>query len=247
MLQATTYKSISAIQRRDGSKLIFSITGSIPESAQALDLGCGTGNLTSMLAEHVGPKGSVLGIDPDSERIKIARKTYCAENLKFAEANSDNFPADAEQYDIVFSNYVIHWIKDKQAVFKRIYSSLKPGGIFCFISVANHHRYLDELQNMMCPKQRALVYNSLHFEPEERYCHYAETAKFSIESKKSFATAGEFDSVDGLIDFWFAVTHGAFDPNEADQTELNKFKRQFGNSPVTLTGLANVVLMILRK
>ena len=40
-----------------------------------LDLGCGTGELSSYLAELVGPEGKVIGVDPDKERIQLAKET----------------------------------------------------------------------------------------------------------------------------------------------------------------------------
>lgn len=41
-----------------------------------LDLGCGTGELTDHAATLVGPHGKVIGIDPDVERIHLARNTH---------------------------------------------------------------------------------------------------------------------------------------------------------------------------
>lgn len=42
---------------------------------QCLDIGCGTGNPTAIVAGKVGANGQVLGVDLDKERIRIARKT----------------------------------------------------------------------------------------------------------------------------------------------------------------------------
>ena len=41
-----------------------------------LDMGCGTGYLSSVLADHVGPSGSVLAVDPDLERLNVAKEAY---------------------------------------------------------------------------------------------------------------------------------------------------------------------------
>ena len=43
-----------------------------------LDLGCGTGELSAYLAEPVGPEGKVMGVDPDKERIEMARQSHSA-------------------------------------------------------------------------------------------------------------------------------------------------------------------------
>ena len=84
-----------------------------------LDLGCGTGYLTKLLAERVGPQGKVLAVDPDGERLKIAKDKYSAPNIVYVQARDQTFPEG--QYDAIFCNTVIHWIKDKRALFKRVY------------------------------------------------------------------------------------------------------------------------------
>ena len=50
-------------------------------------------------------------------------------NLSFVEGNSDNFEGmGSEKYDIIFLNYVLHWIPNKHEAFKNMFSSLKAGG-----------------------------------------------------------------------------------------------------------------------
>jgi SAM-dependent methyltransferase len=46
----------------------------IAAGARVLDVGCGTGRLAAYLAERVGPTGSVAGIDPLPERVRLARE-----------------------------------------------------------------------------------------------------------------------------------------------------------------------------
>ena len=41
-----------------------------------LDLGCGTGELSAYLAELVGSQGKVIGVDPDKERIQLAKESH---------------------------------------------------------------------------------------------------------------------------------------------------------------------------
>lgn len=94
-----------------------------------MDLGCGTGELSVYLAELVGQQGKVVAVDPDIDRIQVARESHKGiENLTFIEGSADNFPGMGLQtYDIVFANYV-HWISDKKLAFMNMFSSLKPTG-----------------------------------------------------------------------------------------------------------------------
>ena len=89
-----------------------------------LDLGCGTGQLTDKIAA-TGAK--VMGIDRSEEMIAKARQNY--PQLKFEVADATNFQVE-QPLDAVFSNAVLHWIKQPEAVIKSIQTALKPGGRF---------------------------------------------------------------------------------------------------------------------
>lgn len=58
-----------------------------PVGMRLLDVGCGPGNLTALIAELVGDTGSVVGVDPSRERIAIAvaQKQIKKPNLSFYE------------------------------------------------------------------------------------------------------------------------------------------------------------------
>lgn len=89
-----------------------------------LDLGCGTGELTQKIKE----KGSlVIGIDSSVEMIDIARKEYPFISFEVMNAGEMNYE---EEFDAVFSNAVLHWIKEKEQVLEKIYRSLRKGGRF---------------------------------------------------------------------------------------------------------------------
>ncbi|RYE12221.1 MAG: methyltransferase domain-containing protein [Sphingobacteriales bacterium] len=89
-----------------------------------LDLGCGTGYLTQQIHE-LGAK--VKGTDSSPEMIRQAKVNY--PNVDFAVEDATSFNAK-EQYDAVFSNAVLHWIKNTDAMMNHVYASLKPGGRF---------------------------------------------------------------------------------------------------------------------
>ena len=92
------------------------------EGESILDLGCGTGQLTNQIAET---GAEVVGIDNSSEMIAKASTNY--PNLNFAIADGTNF-AFEEQFDAVFSNAALHWIKPPEAAIECIQQVLKPGG-----------------------------------------------------------------------------------------------------------------------
>ncbi|KAF2655001.1 S-adenosyl-L-methionine-dependent methyltransferase [Lophiostoma macrostomum CBS 122681] len=95
---------------------------------QILDVGCGPGNLTFRLAETVGKKGKVIGIDPSKERIAIAQQKV-APNLSFTEGKAEDLSTfSSESFDIVFVNSTFHWVEDQATALKEFARVLKSGG-----------------------------------------------------------------------------------------------------------------------
>ncbi|MEA5470326.1 methyltransferase domain-containing protein [Spirulina sp. 06S082] len=89
-----------------------------------LDLGCGTGYLTEAIAET---GAEVLGIDSAQSMITEAEKNY--PKLNFKVIDGEKLPFN-EQFDAVFSNAALHWMKNAEAVVTGIWRSLKPQGRF---------------------------------------------------------------------------------------------------------------------
>ena len=97
----------------------------VPKAGERiLDLGCGTGQLTEKIAQS---GAFVHGIDSSLSMISTARSNY--PQLDFAVADARNFQVN-EPLDAVFSNAVLHWIKEPDAVINCVAKALKPGGRF---------------------------------------------------------------------------------------------------------------------
>ena len=48
---------------------------------RGIKLGCGTGYFSEILSDLVGPEGTVVGIDPNKECLKVAKEKHAARNL----------------------------------------------------------------------------------------------------------------------------------------------------------------------
>ncbi len=88
---------------------------------RVLDLGCGEGALTVKLAECA----SVVGVDASPAQVEAAR----ARGLDARVMDAAALAFDRE-FDAVFSNAALHWVKDLDAVFAGVHRALKPGGRF---------------------------------------------------------------------------------------------------------------------
>ncbi len=87
---------------------------------KALDLGCGDGALTEKL---LAAGGLVLGVDASAEQVRAARER----GINAQVCRVEDLPFH-EEFDSVFSNAVLHWVKDQATALSRIFRSLKPGG-----------------------------------------------------------------------------------------------------------------------
>lgn len=93
-----------------------------------LDVGCGTGAITSGIAKIVGPNGRVIGIDNNPELIEKARQNYRnMPGLTFEMADIYNLPFHNE-FDIVTSARVLQWLANPQAALKQMVQSTKYDG-----------------------------------------------------------------------------------------------------------------------
>lgn len=121
------YARASAHQKEWGERLIDELK--LGGCERILDLGCGDGAVTSRLAELV-PHGSVLGIDASESMIKTALH-HKKDNLSFVLKDINSFDFENE-FDLVFSNATLHWIKDHDLLLNRVYRCLKKNGIARF-------------------------------------------------------------------------------------------------------------------
>ena len=96
----------------------------IKPGERILDLGCGTGHLTSEIKNH---GADVTGIDASADMIAKAKESYPDVTFKVTDAADFHFD---EPFDAVFSNAVLHWVHKVDEAIKCVYDSLKTGGRF---------------------------------------------------------------------------------------------------------------------
>ncbi|MGA7751936.1 MAG: class I SAM-dependent methyltransferase, partial [Candidatus Sulfotelmatobacter sp.] len=87
-----------------------------------LDLGCGDGVLTKKLVDF---GCEVVAVDSSVPQVEAARKL----GLNASVISGEELPFD-EEFDAVFSNAVLHWIRRADVMLAGVYRSLKPGGRF---------------------------------------------------------------------------------------------------------------------
>jgi len=99
--------------------------------SRILEIGCGTGNFTAMLADRY-PEAMIKAVDFSPEMLSQARLKQKKTDVQFICLEAEQFLADAadESFDLVTSNGALQWFSDHHGSLENIARILHPGGIF---------------------------------------------------------------------------------------------------------------------
>lgn len=194
------YRSASSHQREWGTQVISELR--LSGNERILDLGCGDGSLTRKLADCV-PQGRVVGIDASWGMIETAKKLEPEkENLFFRLMDIEclNFEY---QFDLIFSNATLQWVKDHKRMLQRVYMRLRPGGVlrFNFAGEGNCAALVRAIRETMTEDQFEVWFNGFdwpwYFPTLEEYrglvagYEFQDVRIWDENADRNFATAGE--------------------------------------------------------
>lgn len=97
---------------------------------KVLDAGCGTGDVSLLVAEYVGAEGMVVGIDHDPALLKVARsRTAGRKNVFFVEGDITSLDVDGS-FDALIGRLILQHLSDPSALLRTLaHDILRPGGI----------------------------------------------------------------------------------------------------------------------
>lgn len=104
----------------------------LKQGESVLDVGCGTGSLAIAAKPHVGPAGTVRGIDASPEMIARAKQkaARARTDVAFEQAPAQELPFPAAQFDVVFTTVMLHHLPraSRDQCAQQMRRVLKPGG-----------------------------------------------------------------------------------------------------------------------
>lgn len=181
-----------------------------------LDLGCGTGRLTSQLKEA---GLDVIGMDDSEQQIRKAREDH--KEIRFVQGNACDFTLE-EPKNIVFSNAVFHWIdKERQPDMLRcVYRALKSGGQFVFEMGGKGNNALIHGSLRRAFERRGLPYQlPFYFPSIGEYASLMEEAGFLVRTALLFDRKTKLDGQNGLYDWIKMFVKTPFEGISAAESE----------------------------
>jgi len=183
---SVTYDGVAALQRTVGKELLGIIaTGS--QAGTLLDLGCGTGFLTSGLLRTAWP---VIALDIALPMLQVTRtKLTGTPDVCYVCADAEQLPLAGQIVDGVYSNLALQWCVNLEAVFTDIKRVLKPGGRLVFSTFGP--QTLQELKSAWAEVDDYNHVNEFYSEQQlSRFLRLAEYAEIKIETKQYISNYG---------------------------------------------------------
>lgn len=104
-----------------------------------VDLGCGPGNLTSLLADR-WPGAAITGVDSSADMVRATSDTKAAERIVFRQADLRDWLREAApgSVDVLVSNATLQWLPEHLDLMPGLVRALAPGGWLAFQVPGNH-------------------------------------------------------------------------------------------------------------
>jgi SAM-dependent methyltransferase len=96
--------------------------------ARTLEVGCGNGSISALLAQRVSPGGQAVAFDLDLSLVEVS-----APNLELRQGDIVAGPVERGTFDLVTARAVLHHVRDAEAAIKNLVASARPGGALLLI------------------------------------------------------------------------------------------------------------------
>ena len=112
------------------------VTAALKAGERVLDIACGTGIVTRLAAEQVGPRGTVAGLDINPGMLAVARSVSASgAAIAWHEASAESLPLADDSFDVVVSSLGLQFVPDKALALREMRRVVAPGGRIAIATV----------------------------------------------------------------------------------------------------------------
>ena len=122
--------SLLALDRARDTSALLKRAG-VRSGMRAVDLGCGGGHVTFVLAQMTAPDGLVTGLDMDAVKLDLARHEAARrhiDNVEFRMVDVNRWDEPAT-YDLVYARFLLEHLAARRELFARMWTAVRPGGV----------------------------------------------------------------------------------------------------------------------
>lgn len=109
------------------------LTGLVDSPGRAVDVGCGTGQLTAPLGEHFA---EVVGVDPSASQLAHATP---ANGVRYEVGDAENLPLAGASVDLVTAAQAAHWFPKIDLFYDEVRRVARPGAAIALVSYGVCH------------------------------------------------------------------------------------------------------------
>ncbi|MCX6319490.1 MAG: class I SAM-dependent methyltransferase [Bacteroidetes bacterium] len=172
----------------------YALAASLVSGKAVLDIACGSGYGTALLAQHAA---EVTGMDIDPLTIEKAKTTYKHNNIRFETASTEQIPSADDSFDVVVSFETLEHTDAQEAMLREIKRVLRPGGLL-ILSTPEKKNYSDKTGYQNPFHKKELYRHELESLLRGHFSHFAlYTQQMTLSSVITGASGNGFQQYSG--------------------------------------------------
>lgn len=211
------YGQTSLFQGQQFQKLVSLIKEHAPLDTikTVLDIGCGNGQRTIEYVDLFPNCKKIIAIDPDPEMISTAKNQYAHPKIEYILLKAENLSALADMnnaFDIVVSNWAVHWIEDKQAMLSHVKNLLKKNGLFFMSTCEKLPEILSDVDTFIRDELKHIksLINPFHYLKAPQWRALLNEHEYHVICKYKANITHEENNAYHYLKHWFAASTGKF-------------------------------------
>ena len=201
---------------------------SVENPKRILDVGCGTGNITSILSQK-WPEAEVIGIDNSPNMLQQAINDH--PEMKWINQDASKDLSHLGKFDIIFSNAVLQWIPDSRPVLKHLFEMLNPGGALAVqVPFTEDQPSHISMRKLFAKPEWKKYYDMVATKPKYRSADFFYDTLIGLSDRMSIWQTEYIhlmDNIDALLDWNKASALRQFLDALPDEKTRNKFLSEF--------------------